>query len=45
MVAEECQVVVCENCGSKWRIAYDDGVVVAGLVECPLCERLKEASC
>jgi hypothetical protein len=38
------QVVVCEGCGSKWRVSAAKGrsSVIAVLVECPLCER-KEA--
>jgi hypothetical protein len=35
------QTLVCEGCGSKWRIIRSESGVVARLVECPLCE-LKE---
>ena len=35
------QVVVCEGCGSKWRVDIAKGraSVIAKLEECPLCER------
>jgi hypothetical protein len=37
---KECQVIVCEGCGSKWcvDIAKGRASVIARLVECPLCE-------
>jgi hypothetical protein len=39
-LSEECQVIVCEGCGSKWCVDIAKGrdSVIARLVECPLCE-------
>jgi hypothetical protein len=41
----ECQIIVCEGCGSRWRVDIAKGraSVIASLVECPLCEQ-KEVS-
>jgi transcription elongation factor Elf1 len=41
----EDQSIVCEGCGSRWRvdIARGRASVIARLVECPLCEQ-KEVS-
>jgi Zn finger protein HypA/HybF involved in hydrogenase expression len=43
-LTEEEQVIVCEGCGSKWRVSIAKGraVIIARLKECPLCEN-KEA--
>lgn len=33
------QIIVCEGCGSKWRLfQHARATVIAELVECPLCE-------
>ena len=39
----EDQVIVCEGCGSKWRVEIAKGraSVIARLVECPLCETIE----
>jgi len=39
------QTIVCEGCGSKWKVIRNSTSVVARLVECPLCEfrEVKEA--
>jgi hypothetical protein len=36
----EGQVLVCEGCGSVWRVSITRGhsLVIAKLIECPLCE-------
>ncbi|MFH0748706.1 MAG: hypothetical protein V1915_02140 [Candidatus Bathyarchaeota archaeon] len=31
------QTLVCDGCGSKWRIIRGPTAVVARLIECPLC--------
>ena len=40
----EGQIIVCDGCGSKWRVSIRKGraVVIAELLECPLCERSGE---
>lgn len=38
------QVIVCEGCGSKWRVDVDKSFVIAKLEECPLCEIKKEVT-
>jgi hypothetical protein len=40
------QVVVCEGCGSKWRVTIAKGraSVIAKLEECPLCEKQETIS-
>ena len=37
----EDQIIVCEGCGSRWRVDVAKGraSVIAMLVECPLCEQ------
>jgi hypothetical protein len=39
----EGQIIVCEGCGSKWRVEIAKGraSVIARLVECPLCETIE----
>jgi hypothetical protein len=37
------QIVICEGCGSSWRVDVGKASVIGKLVECPLCES-KEAS-
>ena len=39
----EDQVIVCEGCGSRWRVDVAKGraSVIARLLECPLCETLE----
>jgi hypothetical protein len=39
MLSED-QIIVCEGCGSRWRVDIAKGraSVIARLVECPLCE-------
>ena len=31
------QTITCEGCGSKWAIPGVGNLIVARLVECPLC--------
>ncbi len=40
----EEQIVTCEGCGSRWRLHNERGkaMILAGLVECPLCEVKEE---
>jgi hypothetical protein len=39
----EGQIIVCEGCGSRWRVEIAKGraSVIARLVECPLCETIE----
>jgi len=32
------QTIVCEGCGSKWKIIRNSTAIIARLIECPLCE-------
>jgi hypothetical protein len=36
------QTITCEGCGSKWAVISVGNLIVARLVECPLCAE-KEA--
>ena len=39
----EGQIIVCDGCGSRWRVEIAKGraSVIARLVECPLCETIE----
>ena len=38
--ADDEQTIICEGCGSRWRIGVGKGraEIKAILIECPLCE-------
>jgi hypothetical protein len=43
-LSKEGQIIVCEGCGSRWRVEVAKGraSVIARLVECPLCDETLE---
>ncbi len=42
--SSEEQIIICEGCGSRWRLKIEKGraTVLANLIECPLCEVKEE---